>query len=105
MAGMSINGKNFCDSPPCHAIADTGTSLMAGPPDAMTAINNAIGAKVGASGEATVDCSKIPTLPNIDIQIGNTTFTLTAKQYILNVSGQCLSGKCGYGVCTCNVKM
>lgn len=100
LQGMSVNGQNFCTSPPCAAIADTGTSLMAGPPDAMKAINQAIGATILPTGEATVDCKKIPTLPNVTITLpvtgqGNVDFVLTASQYVLNVQGECLSGFLG----------
>jgi phytepsin len=38
------------------------------------------------SGEATVDCSTIPTLPNVIITLGKTPFTLTPDQYILKVT-------------------
>jgi len=38
------------------------------------------------NGEATIDCSKIPTLPNVVITLGGKPFTLTPSQYILNVT-------------------
>lgn len=37
-------------------------------------------------GESTVDCSKVPTLPNLDLEISGKTFTLTPEDYILNES-------------------
>jgi phytepsin len=41
------------------------------------------------NGESTVDCSKVPSLPNFAVQIPTTaglkTFTLTPKDYILEV--------------------
>jgi len=47
-------------------------------------------------GESTVDCSTLPTLPDITITLGGTAFTLTPDQYILQLSslGQtvCVSG-------------
>lgn len=95
MASMSVGGTNFCDSPPCNAIADTGTSLMAGPTDAIKKINQAIGATILPTGEATVDCNKISSLPPVDIVLNGKTFTLTAEQYVLNVKGECLSGFLG----------
>jgi len=53
-------------------------------------------------GESTVDCSKIKTLPNVNIVISGKTFTLTPDQYILTIStaGQeiCLSGFIGLDV-------
>ncbi|XP_052067513.1 lysosomal aspartic protease-like isoform X2 [Mytilus californianus] len=103
MDGIMMNGKpsKFC-SGGCKAIADTGTSLLAGPTDEVTKLNEMIGAKPLAQGEYVVDCSKIDSLPPISFVLGGTTFTLTGKEYILQVSQQgqtiCLSGFAGINV-------
>jgi cathepsin D len=77
-------------------IADTGTSLFAGPKDFITKVQTAIGGTaVGASGEYTVDCSKIDSLPTVTIVLNGKDYTLEGKDYVLNVSGQCLSGFMG----------
>jgi phytepsin len=53
-------------------------------------------------GESTVDCSKVPSLPNIDITLNGKKFTLTPKDYIIPIdnSGEtiCLSGFIGLDV-------
>jgi len=50
-------------------------------------------------GESVVDCSLIPKMPNISFKLSGVTFTLTPKQYILQMSteGQteCVSGFMG----------
>jgi len=79
------------------AIADTGTSLIAGPTDAVNSINTALGATI-VLGEGILDCSKIPSLPNVSIVLANKTFTLTPQQYVLQISGQCISGFLGIDI-------
>lgn len=54
------------------------------------------------AGQASVDCSKIPDMPDVDFEIGGETFTLSASQYVLQIKiagrTQCLSGFMGLDV-------
>jgi len=50
------------------------------------------------NGQSTVDCSKVPTLPNVNIQISGKNFVLTPDQYILNMGGICVSGFIGMDI-------
>jgi hypothetical protein len=79
-----------------EGILDTGTSLLVVPPAVMTSFGNQVGAKSIAMGkEWTIDCSKISTLPTLNIMIGGKPFPLEGKDYVLQVSGQCLLGMTG----------
>merc|ERR1712137_289360 len=52
-----------------------------------------------AGGQASVDCSAIPSMPSVKISLGGKDWELTAEQYVLKVSAggqeQCVSGFMG----------
>lgn len=102
MDGITV-GQNdrFCANG-CQAIADTGTSLLAGPSDEVGKLNKLIGATPIAMGEYLVKCDDISQMPNITFSIGGTPFKLTADQYVLKVSQfgktMCISGFIGLDV-------
>lgn len=84
MTSASISGNTVCSD--CQAIADTGTSLIVAPEDAYLTINEAIGGSANDDGEYFVDCSTVSSLPNLDLTIGGTVFTLTPDMYIVDIT-------------------
>jgi hypothetical protein len=73
------------------AIIDSGTSLLAGPKDKVSKIAEAAGATLVMGKEYTIDCSKMSSLPAVEITLGGgKKFTLEGKDYVLQVQGQCL---------------
>merc|ERR1712216_1025472 len=89
MEGVKYGDSDITSS--VSAIVDSGTSLIAGPKDKVSKIAEAAGATLVAGKEYTIDCSKISSLPTVEITLGGgKKFTLAGEDYVLQVQGQCL---------------
>jgi saccharopepsin len=80
------------------AAIDTGTSLIVVPTDIAEMLNAQIGAKKSWSGQYQVDCAKVPTLPDLTFQFGGKPYHLKGTDYILEVSGTCISAFTGMDI-------
>lgn len=76
----------------------SGTSLIALPSDMAEMLNTQIGAKKSWNGQYTIDCSKVPSLPELSFNFGGRAFPLKAEDYILNVQGSCISSFTGLDI-------
>ncbi|KAI0719554.1 endopeptidase [Cerioporus squamosus] len=80
------------------AAIDTGTSLIALPTDMAEMINTQIGAKKSWNGQYTVDCAKVPSLPDLTLTFNGKPYVLKGTDYILEVQGTCMSSFTGMDI-------
>merc|ERR1711988_318492 len=77
---VSLDAMKFGGSPvissPQKAIIDSGTSLLAGPKDAVASLAKQVGATSIMGKEYVIDCSKKSSLPSLDVTLGGKTFVL-----------------------------
>jgi len=80
------------------AAIDTGTSLIVLPTDIAEMINTQIGAKKSWNGQYTLDCSLVPSLPDLTFYFGGDPYPLKGTDYILNLQGTCMSAFTGMDI-------
>merc|ERR1712131_184867 len=103
MEGVQVDGTGVtvCENG-CGAAIDSGTSLIAGPTEQTDQINRAIGAFKFIAGEWLVAYRKIPDMPTITFVFNGVGYTLTAEQYVLQITQdgvtQCLSAFMGLDI-------
>ncbi|OJT03765.1 Saccharopepsin [Trametes pubescens] len=80
------------------AAIDTGTSLIALPSDLAEMLNAQIGAKKSWNGQYTVDCAKVPDLPDLTFFFNGKPYVLKGTDYVLEVQGTCMSSFTGIDI-------
>jgi len=84
-------GDEVADLEDTGVILDTGTSLNVIPSSLAELLNKEMGAEKGYNGQYTIDCGKKNTLPDITFSLSGSNYSLPASDYILEVSGSCIS--------------
>ncbi|KAK0625269.1 vacuolar protease A precursor [Bombardia bombarda] len=84
-------GEDSAELEKTGIILDTGTSLIALPTQLADMLNAQMGAKKGYNGQYSIDCAKRDSLPDVTFTLAGKDFPLGPYDYILEVSGSCIS--------------
>lgn len=72
------------------AIVDSGTSLLTGPKKEIAKLAAAFGAKPNFMGQYTIDCAKVPSLPDVEFTIAGKVYTVPGPSSVIQAQGTCL---------------
>lgn len=86
MDSVEVDNESICQG--CQAIADTGTSLIIGPPEQVDRLNRIIGATLDPQKNYEIDCSKVGQLPEVQITLTGRKFKLEDSDYVYKVFHQ-----------------
>jgi cathepsin D len=95
--------QGYCPNGGCKAIADTGTSLIAGPTQYIKELNRKLGAVNFIAGEAVFpSCDNIWKLPNVTFTINGKNYDLSPLDYVVQSNStngsSCISGFLGIDI-------
>ncbi|KAJ5584462.1 uncharacterized protein N7459_004262 [Penicillium hispanicum] len=88
-------GDNVAELENTGVILDTGTSLIALPSTMAELLNKEIGATKGFTGQYSVECDKVDSLPDLTFTLSGHNFTIGPHDYVLEVQGSCISSFMG----------
>ncbi|XP_055700342.1 lysosomal aspartic protease-like [Phlebotomus papatasi] len=101
MDACLVRNKVFCEGG-CEVVADTGTTLIAGPSGEIAEIHRLISAELNENGQYAVNCDRIIGLPNIEFIFAGQKFIFEPKDYLIEFEEDgtkvCMSGFMGVDI-------
>jgi len=98
MDAVLHNGTQYCGADGCKAIVDSGTSMITAPKELANAINSKLGCMISGSQCVWLHCPDFDTLPDLTFVLNKQKYTLTPREYIVDMSGVCMSGLLGMDI-------
>mmetsp|Transcript_13919 Transcript_13919/g.28718 ORF Transcript_13919/g.28718 Transcript_13919/m.28718 type:complete len:400 (-) Transcript_13919:140-1339(-) len=86
----SVSAGSYTMDGKITGIVDSGTSLITGPRAEITKLAQAVGATANIMGEYTIDCAKVPDLPDVVFTIGGTEYSIPGDKTIIKAQNICL---------------
>lgn len=81
-----------------NGIVDSGTSLITGPSTEIMRIATSVGATPNLLGQYTIDCAKVPSIPDLEFKINGQTWAVPGKDLVIQASGTCLFALMGMDI-------
>ncbi|GFO20562.1 cathepsin d [Plakobranchus ocellatus] len=93
------NGEDTVCDRGCQALIDSQSSMIIGPHEDVLRLNRKLGAEPlsdpGLSNMYVFECSSVNSLPDVEFVLNGEKFSLTSKDYVIKMDGQCLSAFMG----------
>lgn len=81
-----------------NGIVDSGTSLITGPSAEIEKIAASVGATKSIIGQYTIDCAKVPNLPDLEFNINGKPWAVPGKNLVMQSGGTCLFAMMGMDI-------
>lgn len=86
----AVDAGDYKHDAPTTAIVDSGTSLITGPKAEITKLAQAMDATANFMGEYTIDCAKVPDLPDVVFTIGGKGYSIPGPATVIQAQNTCL---------------
>ncbi|KAL7486110.1 hypothetical protein ACHAW6_012283 [Cyclotella cf. meneghiniana] len=85
-------------SGPTSGIVDSGTSLITGPSLQIMQIASKVGAMPNLLGQYSIDCARVPSLPDLEFNINGKVWKVPGKDLVIESGGMCVFAMMGMDI-------